>query len=252
MDRRHTYTVQFFHTRSNQGNTNSVAQSRVDDRAEGDVRRVVDCFTDAFRDLVDFEERHVFAAADVEEHAAGSTDGDVEEAARDSFFRCLLRPVASRPPSDTHQGRSRLAQDAAHVGEVNVDHSWYVDDLRDTLHALPQHVVGDLEGVGQVAVARDGREQAVVRNGDESVNLGGKLGQALLSYPLPPRAFEAEWQRDDANGERPQLFSDRCDDGACARPCPSAHTGGNEDQVRVTQDGANLRRALGRGTHANG
>ena len=56
------------------GNLHFVLHLRIDDRAEDDVRLFVRRFLDDRRRLVHFEEGHVRAAGDVDQHALGAFD----------------------------------------------------------------------------------------------------------------------------------------------------------------------------------
>ena len=56
-----------------------IAHVRIDDGAEDHVHVWVRCLADDGRGLIDLEEGHVRTASDVEEHAARTVDGDVEQ-----------------------------------------------------------------------------------------------------------------------------------------------------------------------------
>ena len=56
-----------------------VAHVRVDDGTEDHIHIGVRGLADDRRSLVDFEERHIRSAGDIEEHAARAVDGDIEQ-----------------------------------------------------------------------------------------------------------------------------------------------------------------------------
>ncbi len=58
---------------------NLIAHIRIDDRAEDQVDIRMRGLANDGRGLVDFEESHVRAAGDIEEHAARTVNGDVEQ-----------------------------------------------------------------------------------------------------------------------------------------------------------------------------
>ncbi len=67
-----------------------------------------------------------------------------------SVYRWVMRirgPVLTAGRADAHQGRTGIGHDRAHIGEVEVDQPRHRDQVADALHALPEHVVGDLERV---------------------------------------------------------------------------------------------------------
>ena len=78
--------------------------------------------------------------------------------------------------ADAHQRRARVVHDRAHVGEVEVDQAGDRDQVGDPLDALAQHVVGLAEGVEDRRPALDDRQQLLVRDHDQRVDV---LAQAL-------------------------------------------------------------------------
>ena len=78
--------------------------------------------------------------------------------------------------ADAHQGRAGVLHDRADVGEVEVDQARDRDQVGDALDALAQDVVGLAEGVEDARAPLDDREQLLVRDHDQRVDL---LAQAL-------------------------------------------------------------------------
>src|SRR5436853_325719 len=76
---RYTQGTALFHAGSYQGYTDGILQGRIDDRAKGNIGSVIYGLSNSFGDLVDFKERHIVAATDIEEHAAGTTDTHIEK-----------------------------------------------------------------------------------------------------------------------------------------------------------------------------
>ena len=100
------------------------------------------------------------------------------------------------PPAraDAHQRRAGVAHDRAHVGEVEVDQAGHRDQVGDALHALAQDVVGLAEGVEDGGAALDHRQQPLVRDHDQRVDLLAQRADALLGLlgaPWSPRTRTA-------------------------------------------------------------
>src|SRR2546423_14048720 len=165
LEGRYSQGTALFHAGSYQSYTDGILQGRIDDRAKGNIGSVIDGLSNSFGDLVDFKERHIVAATNIEEHAAGTTDTDIEKTTCNGFFCRTLGPVAPLPMPDTHQCCFRVMQDAAYIRAVHVNHTRYSDYLSDALHALAQYVISKLKGLSEPLLASCGREQAIIGNG---------------------------------------------------------------------------------------
>ncbi len=75
------------------------------------------------------------------------------------------------------------------------------------------------------------REQPVVGDDDEGVDLGAQRVDAGVGLDAAALALEAERSRDDADGERAELPSDLRHDGRAAGAGAAALAGGDEDHV---------------------
>ena len=82
--------------------------------------------------------------------------------------------------ADAHQRRAGVAHDRAHVGEVEVDQAGDGDQVGDALDALAQDVVGLAEGVEDRGAPLDDREQPLVGDHDQRVDVLAELLDALL------------------------------------------------------------------------
>src|SRR5262245_42083191 len=131
------------------GDPDLPVQPIVDGRAEDDVRVVGGGGTDYLGGIVHLDQRQVVPSRDREEDAAGPGDLGVDQRrAQRPLGRLLRPPVAGRGgEADAHEGRVRVGDDRADVGEVEVDQARHRDQVADPLHPLAQDVVGDLEGV---------------------------------------------------------------------------------------------------------
>ena len=86
--------------------------------------------------------------------------------------------------ADAHQRRAGVLHDRAHVGEVEVDQARDRDQVGDALDALAQDVVGLAEGVEDARPPLDDRQQLLVRDHDQRVDL---LAQPRRCPPRPAR-----------------------------------------------------------------
>ena len=89
--------------RGDHGDADVVAERRVDDRAEDDVRLRVGGRVDQLGGLVDLEQAEVVAAGDVEQDAGGALDGLLQQRAGDrglgGLGRARLAATRCRCPS---------------------------------------------------------------------------------------------------------------------------------------------------------
>jgi hypothetical protein len=171
LDGWYTQGTALFHAGSDQGYTDGVLQGRINDRPKGNIGSVFDGLSNSFSNLVDLKEGHIVATTDIEEHSASTTDTDIEKTTCNGLFCRTLGTVAPLSMPNTHQCCSRVMEDAAYIGEIHVNHAGYSDYLGDALHTLAQYIVSKLKGLGKATIASCSGEQAIIGNGDKSVNL---------------------------------------------------------------------------------
>ena len=188
--------------------------------------------------LVDGE---IAAAGEVDEDAPGPFDGGlVEQRARDGLLRGVERAVLALARARAHERHAHAGHDGAHVGEVEVDEAGHEDEIRDALHRLEQHGVGDLERLHQRRAAVHHGEEALVGDADEGIHHRAQLGQARLGLLLPPAPLEVEGLGHHRHREDAQILRHRGHHrgraGAGAAPEPR----GDEDHVGAFQHLADL------------
>ena len=110
------------------------------------------------------DEREVVAARDGEQDPARADDLGVDQRRAERALRGLAGAGRAGRVADAHERRARVLHDGAHVGEVEVDQARGRDQVADSLDALAEHVVGDLEGVDHRRRAVEHLEQPVVRD----------------------------------------------------------------------------------------
>src|ERR687898_300646 len=224
-----------------------VAHLVVDDRAEDDVGIGMRDPVDHLGRLVDLEQAEVATAGDGEQDAPRALDRRLQQGARDGVARRLERAALARPVADAHERGAGIAHNHLHVGEVGVDETGGGDEVGDALHPLEQDLVGHLEGVDHRRLLVGDREEPVVGDDDEGVDLLLEALDALLGLHCPAATLERERPRDHADRERADALGDL---GHHRRPAGArapALAGGDEDHVGALEDLLDLLAVLLRG-----
>ena len=186
----------------------------------------------------------VHGSGDVDEHAPGSVDGSLQQGAGNGHLGGRLRLVLAGGAAHAHVGPARVLHHGGHVGEVQVDESGVLNEVRDGLHGLLQHVIGDLKGVlhGDLGVA--GQLQPLVGDDDQGVHLVAQLGDPALGLLHAAAALKPEGLCDHAHGEDILLLGDVGHDRGRAGTSAAAHAGGDEHHVGPLQGLGDLGAAL--------
>src|SRR5215204_5322194 len=161
----------------------------------------------------------------------------LEQRRRDRLRRGVDRALLALAHADAEQRRAGLGHDRAHVGEVEVDQARQRDQVGDSLHALTQHVVGDAERLDHRRLLVEHRQQTVVRDDDQRVDLVRERLDPLLGGLRAARALEAERLGDDPDGQRAELARDPRHDRRAAGAGAAALAGGDEDHVGALELG---------------
>ncbi len=132
-------------------------------------------------------------------------------------------------------GVARVLHDGLHVLKVQVHYAGQLDKVGDALHALAQHVVRHLEGVGQGYPLVGHQLQALVGYHHQRVHMLPQLRYALLRLLHTAAALKGEGLCDYAHRKGPLLPSYLCHHRRSARARAAAHAGGYKDHVRVLQ-----------------
>jgi len=103
----------------------------------------------------------------------------------------------------------------------------------DALDALAQHIVREREGLLDAGALVDQVEELVVGDDDQGVDARAQPLDAGLGRPAPPRAFEGERRRHDADGQDARLPREPGDHRRRAGADAAAHAAGHEHQVDV-------------------
>ncbi len=187
------------------------------------------------RGLVDLEQAQVRPPGDRQQHAVRAVDRSFQQRTGDRRLRRLHRPVVPARRADAHQRGTGTLHHRLHVGEVEVDQTRGRDQVGDAGDTLQQHLVGRSERVEHADLAVGDRQQPVVGDDDERVDLVAQLVDAGLGRVGPPTALEAEGTGDHADRQGTQRTGDPGDDRRAAGARPPALAGGDEDHVRALE-----------------
>ena len=181
----------------------------------------------------------------------GALDAGLEERRGDGHLRGLDRAVLAPGGPDAHQRRAGVGHHGLHVGEVEVDEAGCGDQVGDARDTLEQHLVGLLEGVEDRDAAVGDREQSVVGDDDEGVDLLAELADALLRGVGAAASLEGEGAGHHTDRQGAQRAGDARHDGRAAGAGAAALAGRHEHHVGALDDLFDLIRVvLGRlGAH---
>ena len=223
-------------TGGDDGDAHLVAQGVVDDGTKDDVGLGVRRLLHEASGLVDLEQTEVGTALDRQQDAVGAVDARLEQRARDSEFGGLHRAVLATGRTDAHERRAGTLHDGLDVGEVEVDQTWGRDEVGDALDTGQEHLVGRAEGVKHRDGAVADRQQPVVRDDDERVDLFAQRGDAELGLVRATTALEGERAGHDTDRQSTEAAGDLRDDGRTTRARATTLTGGDEHHVGALED----------------
>ena len=155
-------------------------------------------------------------------------------------FDGFLSPVFTLCDTGTHNGLAAVFHHGLDILEVDVDITGNGDDFGDATCSSGQHVVGFLEGFGELHVAVL-VAQLVGTDEDESVDAFLQFLDACQSLQLATTAFSFHGHGYDAHGEDAFVLSQFGDHGRSTRTRSTAHTSGDKQHLGVVvQKGFNL------------
>jgi hypothetical protein len=149
------------------------------------------------------------------------------------------------------ESQAFVLHDRANVGEVGVDQARVVDQIRNALNGVQKDLVRLFERIDHRERRAGDREQSLVRDRDEGIDVLAEPRDALVRVLHALAAFEHEGFGHDAHGERAQLFGDFGEDRSCAGSRAAAHARRDEHHVRSGQDFRNFRVIVHRGFFAD-
>ena len=122
-----------------------------------------------------------------------------------------------------------------HVGKVEVDDALIRNEVGDALDSLPEDVIHLAERLGDGCALVDDLHQAVVRNGDDGIDVLLQVLDARVCVARTRHPLIGEGTRHNGDGQCAEFTRTLCHDGSCARSRAAAHTSRDKDHIRTAQ-----------------
>ena len=174
----------------------------------------------------------------------GAVDARLEQRRGDRQLGGLDGTVLTTRRADAHEGGACPLHDGLDVGEVEVDQTRRGDEVGDALDTGEQDLVGAAEGVEHAHGPVADRQQPVVGDDDERVDLVAQGTDPGLGLVGATTALEGEGARDDADGERTEALGDLGHDRGTTRAGAATLARGDEDHVGPLEDLLDLLRVV--------
>ena len=181
--------------------------------------------------LVELEQAQVAGTRDVEEDAAGALDGGLQQRAGDGVAGGVQGPTLAGGLAHAHQSGAGVCEHHLHIGEVSVDEARRGDQVRDSLNALEQDLIGHLERVLQGRLVGGDGEEAVVGDDDLGVDLLLEAHDAVLGLYGSATTLKPEGTGHHGDGQGAEGLGQLGDDRGRTGPGATALSGGHEDHV---------------------
>ena len=220
------------------GHTQFVAHVFIKHGAD-DHRRFGSGKLEAVHHFVQLFQCQAAAGGNVDQHAARTGQIHVfQQRAGNCLLGSTLSTSFAGCGRGAHHGHAIFGHQRAYVGEVHVDHTWYVDHFSNSRHCALQHAVRCLERFRQCGFATQYFHQLGIRHDDQRINISRQFFDAALRQ-RHAFAFERERLGHDRHGEDAHLLGhlrhDRCRPGSRA----ATHAGGDEYHVRAADNFGN-------------
>src|SRR5664280_3038326 len=173
-----------------------------------------------------------------------TVNAGLEQWRGDRQLSSLNGSVIAARRTDAHQCRASPLHHGLDVGEVEIDQAGCGDRVRDALNAGEQNLVGATEGVEHADRAITDREESVVGDDDECVDLLAQAGDTGLSLVGATTALEGEGPGHDTDGERADGLGDLGYDGCPTSTGATPLSGCHEDHVSALEHFFNLLRVV--------
>ena len=168
---------------------------RIHGRSEDDVGVRVDFFADPVGRFIDFEQRHVRAARDVDKHAARALHRHViQKRIRDGGFCGETCAVFAVTFAGAHHGFAHLAHDRTDVGKVEIDQTRDNHQVGNAADAGMKNLVRHGKGVRKRGLVVGYPEKVLVGNDNQRIDvllhfLNAGFGDAHPVYALELERF---------------------------------------------------------------
>ena len=209
-------------------------------RAKNHLGIGVDILGNNIRRFIDLEHRHVTRAGNIEEDAARTVDRKIKKRTIDRRARRFDRSVLTRGDSDSHKSAPAIFHNGAHIGKVHIDDTRLRNEIRNTLHALPEHVVHNTERIDERCFTINNRKKLIIWDRNERVDTLLHILERLFRDRSTLGALKGKRLCDDANRKRTDLFGGFGDNRRRTRSGTPAQTTGDKHHIRTLQNFLNL------------
>ncbi len=214
------------------GHPDLVAHLRIDHGAHHHGGLVGGELLDDIADFLEFADRQVHARRDIDQNALRARQIDILEQRRgDRRLGSFARTVITGGTARAHHRHAGLGHHGSHIREVHVDQPWAGDQLGDALHCALQDGVGGLEGIQERGVAAQHRQELLVGNGDQRIDILRQLQHAVVGHARALVAFHLERPRHHCHREDAKLLGHLRHHWSRAGAGSTTHAGSDEQHV---------------------
>ena len=182
---------------------------------------------------LDILQPHILRAGDVYQHAVSAIDGGLHQRTLNRHQGCGLSFALACCVANAHVSEACALHDAGDVSEVEVDEAGVLDKVGNAGDGLTQNVVRYLKRVCESYLLISRVFQAVVRDDKQRIDLAEQLLDTGVCLVHTALALELERRSDNADGKYTGLARDIRDNGSRTGAGAAAHTGGDEQHVRI-------------------
>ena len=209
-------------------------QTRIDHCAEDDVGVFMRRFLNHARRLVDFHQRQIRSAGDVDDDTTCTVDRPVfEQRTGNRLLSGLHRPILALRDPGAHHRHAHAGHGGLDIREVQIDQAGHENQVGDALNRLAQHIVGHGERISERRISIDDSEQTLVWNRDDRIHTFSQQLEASFSMHRTSFPLESERLRHDGDCQRAEFARKARNHRRPTRAAASTKAGRDEDHVRA-------------------
>jgi len=224
----------WFDTRCDDRDSDLAFKIGIKRTAPDDVGVFVDQLANVIGRLIDFEQLHVFAAYDRDDHALRALHAHpIEQRIGDGLLGRVERSVFAFAFAGAHHRLAHLAHHRADVGKVEIDQPRHHHQIGDRTDALLKHFIRQLERFFEGRLSLGHQEQVLVGNDDQRIDMMLQLLNARFGSAHAAGAFEQEWFGHYTDGQHTFAPRSLGNYGSSTGSGSAAHAGCDEDHVHT-------------------
>ena len=186
--------------------------------------------------FVNFKQRHVCAAGDVNQNSLSTTHaGLIKEGVVDGCFCSIRRTVFTRSFASAHHGFTHFRHHRADIGEIKVDVTWLDHQISDPANTFVQDFISHCKGIGKCCPLIGKTEQVLVWNNNQCINISLQLFNTGIGLTHPDLTFKIKRLGHNTHGQDTTFTGRFGNDRGCPRACAAAHTRGDKDHMAIGQ-----------------